>query len=62
MSINKQSNNITTMPIYSIIAIIVCLISMIVSLAKDRYDKASFWAILIVINLLAPILDKLLYN
>lgn len=50
------------MPIYSIIAIIVCLIAIFISLAKDRYDKASFWAILIVINMLALVLDKLLYN
>lgn len=50
------------MPIYSIIVIIVCLIATVISLAKDRYDKASFWAILIVINMLAIALDKLLYN
>ena len=50
------------MPIHSIIVIIVCLIAIIISLVKDRYDKASFWAIIIVINMLAVILDKLLYN
>lgn len=50
------------MPIYSIIAIIVCIIATVIALAKDRYDKASFWAILIVINMLALVLDKLLYN
>ena len=50
------------MTIYNIIAIIVCIIAVVISLAKDRYDKASFWAIIIVINIIAPILDKLLYN
>ena len=50
------------MPIFSIIAIIVCIIAVAISLAKDKYDKASFWAIIIVINMLAVILDKLLYN
>ena len=47
------------MPIYSIIAIITCFIAVVISMAKDRYDKASFWAIFIVINLLSVILDKL---
>lgn len=48
------------MPIINIIAIIVCLIAIAISLIKDRYDKASFWAILIVINILAVVLDKII--
>lgn len=39
-----------------------CLIAVSISLAKDRYDKASFYAILIALNMLAAIVDKLLYN
>lgn len=51
-----------TFNIITIIAIIVCIIAVVISLTKDKYDEASFWAILIVINMLALILDKLLYN
>lgn len=50
------------MPIYTIILITICLIAMGISMAKDRFDKASFWAILIAIQMLGVVLDKLLYN
>ncbi len=44
----------------TIIVIIACVIALFISLYKDRYDKATFWATLIIISMLSALCDKLL--
>ena len=50
------------MEIITIIAILVCFICMCVSIYDNRYDKATFWAVIIGLNLLASLIDKVVLN
>ena len=50
------------MEIITIIVILVCFICICVSIYDKRYDKATFWAVVMGLNMLACLIDKVVLN